>query len=355
MDDNDLTDRLRRFGFSGKEIDTYLTVLEHGSAKASTIAEDSGVSKRYVYNIVEKFEDRGLVEVNDHVVPTMIEANPPSEVVALLQEELADMEDDLEERYSETRDAPQQFEVIKSRATVHKRIAEITADAEEEVVLSIPAPVVPKVREDLAETVERGVFVLVLVTGVDGDADDDAYDGIGNVVRTWAEKAPMLLAADQRVGVFAPNELLAKAHSARQALVLAQDQLVPTLIGSFLGNYWQVADEAYVDPPRDLPTTYRTFRHAVRDATLHLRADTPVAAEFETPDGEVVSARVADVRQGLVEPTNNAFPVENTLVLETDEGRFTVGGEGAFIEDYEASEIRLSAAEPAEETGTGGE
>ena len=194
----------------------------------------------------------------------MIEANPPSEVVALLQEELADMEDDPAERYSETRDAPQQFEVTESRATVHKRIAEITADAEE-VVLSIPAPVVPKVRDDLADTVERGVLVLVLVTGVDGDADDE-YDGSGNVVRTWAEKAPVLLAADQRVGVFAPDELLAKAHSARQALVLTQDQPVPTLIGSFFGNYWQVAEEASVDPPRDLPTTYRTFRHAVRGA-----------------------------------------------------------------------------------------
>ncbi|NHN48125.1 TrmB family transcriptional regulator [Halostella sp. JP-L12] len=354
MDDNDLTDRLRRFGFSGKEIDTYLTVLEHGSAKASTIAEDSGVSKRYVYNIVEKFEDRGLVEVNDHVVPTMIEAKPPSEVVDLLQQELADMEDDLEDRYSETRDAPQQFEVIKSRATVHKRIAELTADAEEEVVLSIPAPVVPKVREDLVDTVERDVFVLVLVTGADGDAAEDEYDGLGNVVRTWAENAPMLLAADQRVGVFAPNELLAKAHSTRQALVLAQEQLVPTLIGSFLGNYWQVADEAYVDAPRDLPATYRTFRHAVRDATLHLRADAPIAAAFETPDGETVNARVVDVRQGLVEPTNNAFPVENTLVLETDDRRFTVGGEGAFIEDYEASEITFSEAETTEETGTEG-
>jgi len=76
MEDSSLIDRLERLGLSEKEIDTYLSILEHGEAKASTIADDAGVSKRYVYSVSEKLEDRGFVEVNDHAVPTLIRANP---------------------------------------------------------------------------------------------------------------------------------------------------------------------------------------------------------------------------------------------------------------------------------------
>jgi len=53
MDDSTLSDLLHRFGFSDKEVDTYLTLLAHGEAKASTIAEAAGVSKRYVYSVSE--------------------------------------------------------------------------------------------------------------------------------------------------------------------------------------------------------------------------------------------------------------------------------------------------------------
>ena len=48
MDDATLRAHLRRFGLSEKEVDTYLTLLEHGEATASTIADVAGVSKRYV-------------------------------------------------------------------------------------------------------------------------------------------------------------------------------------------------------------------------------------------------------------------------------------------------------------------
>ena len=43
----------------------------------------------------------------------------------------------------------------------------------------------------------------------------------------------------------------------------------------------------------------------------------------------------------MVEPTNNEFPVENSLVVETDDGEVTVGGQGAFVEDVEADLVRI--------------
>lgn len=50
---------------------------------------------------------------------------------------------------------------------------------------------------------------------------------------------------------------------------------------------------------------------------------------------------MTDVRRGLVSPTNNEFPVENTLLIGTEDGPVTVGGKGALAEDIEAEEVTL--------------
>jgi len=47
----------------------------------------------------------------------------------------------------------------------------------------------------------------------------------------------------------------------------------------------------------------------------------------------------------MVKPTNNEFPVQHSLVVETDDETVTVGGQGAFVEDIEADLVRIEAAE----------
>lgn len=48
-----------------------------------------------------------------------------------------------------------------------------------------------------------------------------------------------------------------------------------------------------------------------------------------------------ETHQGLVQPVTSDFPVEMTVVIETPDGRYSVGGRGAFVEDFEATETEL--------------
>ncbi len=345
MDESTLTDLLGRFGLSEKEVATYLTVLEHGEAKASTIADDAGVSKRYVYSISESLAERGFVEVNDHVVPTTIRANPPEEVIERLRGDVESIHPGLTERYSRAERRTEQFEVVKSRVTVLKRIRSLVDDADHELVFSIPAAYLPEIRDALADAVDRGVLVLLIVSDADIESAPDV-EGVASVVRAWSAGMPTMLTVDSAVGVVAPPELIRRADSDRQAIVFAQEQLAPVIVGSFLGNYWLAADEVATDAPEPLPAEYPNFRNAVLQATLHLRADAELRATVSgrfTDDGEDVElvGTVVDVRQGMIEPTNNEFPVQHSLVVETEEGTVTVGGPGAFVEDVVADLVRL--------------
>ncbi len=352
MDDTTLSNLLRQFGLSEKEVDTYLAILEQGEAKASTIADNAGVSKRYVYSTSEKLADRGFVEVNDHVVPTMIRANPPERVIGTLADRVETMRPALDKRYSVTTTEPEQFEVIKSRVTVIKRIQNRLAEANEEVTLSIPYEHLPEVADELADAVKRGVLVLLVLSGIHRDEVNKAeFAGLASTVRVWREPMPTTLTVDKQFGLVAPTEMIVRSNSDKQAITFAQEQLVPVLVGSFLGNYWPMANEVYAAEPVELPKTFDDFRSAVLQATLHLREKDAIVAHIRGRpvggDSEMttIEGLLIDVRQGLLEPATNAFPVEAALVIETEDGEISIGGSGSFVEDFEAEAVTLKPAE----------
>jgi sugar-specific transcriptional regulator TrmB len=338
MDTPTLKQRLRQFGLSDKEIDTYLTILEFGSATASEVADAAGVSKRYVYSASEALEERGFVTVEDHVVPTTVRANAPEAVVGRLQEELTTIGPALEERFTRAEPTGDQFEVLKSRVTVLKRIRERIDTAEQEVVCAIPERRFDEVADALAAAVDRGVLVVLVVSDTEGGVDPAGH---ATVARTWREPMPSIVTADFAAGLVAPTEMITRSADGTQAIAFTQRQLGPVIVGSFFGNYWPNATEASVAPPHDLPREYRSFRHAVLQATLHRRAGTDPHASLRgrfldgRADDAHVAGRVVETRQGLVEPVTNDFPVENALVVETDDGVVSVGGPGAFVEDVE--------------------
>lgn len=349
MDDETLRAHLRRFGLSGKEVDTYLALLAYGEAKASTIADAAGVSKRYVYSVSESLATRGFVDVRDHVVPTTIRAIPPDEVVSQLRADAEAIRTGVDERLSRTKRDTAQFEVVKSRATADKRIRSLINDADAEVTLAVSTRQLDAFRDVLAAAVDRGVLALVIATGADGTDTTARLDGVASVARTWEESMPTLLTVDATQGLVAPPALLSRSDGDQRAIVFRQARLTPVIVGSFMGNYWPAATEASVSSPATLPAAYEACRHAVFQATRHRREGTALRATVagrRTEDGEPVelTGRVVAVKQGMVTPTNNEFPVEHSLTIETDEGRVTAGGRGAFIEDIEADLIRLHAA-----------
>lgn len=117
------------------------------------------------------------------------------------------------------------------------------------------------------------------------------------------------------------------------------------MLGSFIGSFWPVADERYVSEPGPLPQTFESFRHVVLEAYRHRQTGDGVVADVTTEDGVSLTGRVTGVRQSLVEPTTGDFPVENGLLVETDEGSVQIGGEGAFIEEHRAETVTLRPAD----------
>lgn len=349
MNESDLKTRLQAFGLSEKEVATYLTLLKNGEAKASVIASEAGVSKRYVYSICEELEKRGFVEVNDHIVPSTIKAKPPDELLAQLTTTLDTLRPVLNNLYATPETHAQQFEVVKTQVTVEKRLRQLIENADSEISLSVPIDMLPEIETELNAAVTRGVLVLLILTGNDADSTlvEDIPDDVASVVRVWREHVPLILSVDSTYGLVAPVDMLVRTTSDMRAISIAQPALVPVISGSFFGNYWPMATELYHVDSCTLPATFGTFRAAVLHAELHLRENHWITATVEArpvfEDGEyrTITGRVSGVRQDILKPASNNFPVENTLVIKTEEESVSIGGPGAFVEDFEARKVEL--------------
>ena len=346
MGDEELFDRLERLGLSDTEIATYLAILRHGEAKPNQIAAETDISKRHIYSVSEQLEEKNFVEVRNHATPTTVRAYPPEEVIERLQEDIQSIHSELTELYNNPEPTAEEITVVKSKVTILARMNEQIERATEEVVLSLPFAYLDEVEASLRDAVDRGVLVVLIVT--EDGKDVERLRELATVARAGEEVIPTILVVDSKMGVFAPSELLLRSNADRRAIVFVQEQLGPVIVGSFLGNYWPLTEEVVVAEPTSLPATFGGFRHAVLQATLHKRRGTRLQAEVtgrwtNKQNGQMtLSGEVVDLRQGLLRPTNNEFPVEHSLVIQNNGERITVGGHGAFVEDIEADTVTLS-------------
>lgn len=347
MPDERIRARLEQFGFSEKAVDAYLSIVDHGRVKLSTVAEEADVATSYVYELCSQLEADGLVTVDDHQTPAVVTAKPPSTAFERLISDLESVSEAVAARYERPEEPHGEFTVVKSRQTLLAHLEEMIDDAEEEIALQISPDTLEDLRAALRRAVDRGVLVLLLLETERETISDLALDEVADVVRIGIAGMPMFISVDQKEGTVAPPSILEWGHTDDEGIAFVQEKVAPVLVGSFLGNYWPMSEETLVRHSRSLPRTYTHFRPAVFDATTHLRAGHDVAARVRINPVRTAeqfrerSGTVVDVRQSLIEPRDSSFGFENTLFVEFEEGIRSVGGEDAFLEDYEATRVTL--------------
>lgn len=342
----DIVDTLTRVGLSEKEARAYLTILRNGSTTIRVVSEEADISKSYAYDIVGKLEARDLIEIDDHTQPTRLRALPPAEGIENLTAQLQSVEAELDALFDSESVEQQQFSVIKSRQTILTHLNALLDGAASEIVLALPASVLHRVRDSLEAARDRGVFCMLLVTEYDGDVDgEESLANVASIVQTWRAPAPLTLTVDRSEGLVAAADAVVNSNSEEYAIYHAEEHIVSSLFDSFVANYWPMGEQVHVGTTTALPATFTSFRHAVFEATLHLLDGEEIIAEIEVrpthSDGafETRTGTIVDVKQSLVRPFSNEFPTQESLVVETADETFTLGGSKAFLEEFEVQQV----------------
>ena len=351
MSADTLHEHLGAFGLSEKEIDAYLAILRAGEATTGEVSRAADVSQGYVYELADALTERGLVTIDEAASPTVLRARPPDEALGSLNTRLDELRDGVDTLYTASADDGTAVEIVHSRATVRKRIERYLADAEREAFLVLPTPEVTHLRDALTTARRRGVFVYLLAVDPLDTAADTEWAACADVVRTWDATPAVTVLVDERQGVLGSHSILSGRHGDDYALAFTQREVAGGFLGNVVANYWPMGEERYVSGPDPLPATYDHLRTAVTNAALHRVAGRELLADATLRDTETGAERrhervpVVGVRQNLVGEATNDFPMENSLVFETPEGRVAAGNAGGslgpFYEAYVAESVTL--------------
>lgn len=243
----------------------------------------------------------------------------------------------------------QSFDRVDSREQALALVRELLLDADGQVLFALPAAVLPAVEDTLAQ-VGSDVLRCLLIYGDEASVRAaTSYDmgELASVARLWdVEPGFTVLISDHHGGLMVQNELF-DGSSARGGIVFGGPEMYHLAYAWFIAHPWEMGTEWYTADPRSLPETYDDFRLATFQATLLLHADRRVQVTMEAkPTGvdgpfETVTGQLVATRQQFLYPKLSAMFGETAIHVRTDDGRYSVGGLDAYLEDYEARSIRF--------------
>jgi sugar-specific transcriptional regulator TrmB len=355
MESEDLRDTLQAAGLSPYQSKAYVAMLELGTASARELVAESDVPDPRIYDVVRSLEDRGYVETYEQDT-LRVRAHDPAEVLADLEsraDRLASAAEEIEERWEQPELDAHAASIVQRFETVVDRARMFIEDAENQIQLSASPSQFEELRDALAAARERGVYVqLSLYTDVDAD---DVLPSRAELAATATEArhrpipSPFMALVDRQKACFAPHETARNEYG-----VLVDDRTHEYVFHwYYVGCLWEICDEVYSARNDDPPIEYVDVREFIRDVEPLVEAGDAVSVSVDgnavsTGERRSVAGVVSEVyyegdgsagarETGLVELAGRA-----SFTVTTEDGAFTVGGEGAMLEDVEAMRITVT-------------
>ncbi|RQG91020.1 TrmB family transcriptional regulator sugar-binding domain-containing protein [Natrarchaeobius chitinivorans] len=247
----------------------------------------------------------------------------------------------------------QSYENVYSREKALSKLRGQIRTSEEIVALAAPVELVPEIEDVLADAIDRGVLVLLLLASNNLSYEDVAEREFpATIVRYWEQHGANVTSSmvDYHSGLVTVSQLHDPDADVGRTLTYDDEFFGNMQLTSLVVNFWRRGDEIYAADPRPLPHTYDSFFYAVVDAAKRLRDRHDLYATVEVAGenrayGDVVDGPVINVRQNIVFPMTNSFPSENNIFVESDHGVVSVGGPSGTVEDIGASAVKLYEGE----------
>ncbi|MFC7076140.1 TrmB family transcriptional regulator [Haloarcula halophila] len=348
---SELNQLLADFGLSDTEIDVYRVILEQGEATTGDVAGPADVTQSYVYTVAEGLADRNLITIDEASSPTCFRARPPEEVIDMLSDQVSLLKREMGSVYSSPSQSPDGFSVLESRKTTLSYIEEIIDAATDELLLVLPADIVPELESVIEAAGQRGVFSLLLIAETTERVPWAEIEGPA-MTRVWDAAPPIYAIGDGTSGVMGEPGTMTGRHGDEKALAFADQTIADGFVGMALSNYWRMGETVTEKETQSLPADYTCFRAGIFDAARRVANGEELVGTVTVQD-EAGDRRTFDelpitnIKQGLVTPTTNDFPNENSISFETDGGIITVGcpgGIGSFYEDYTGLSLSLKSS-----------
>lgn len=164
---SDILRTVQELGFTEYEAKAYLALLDESPLTGYKVAQNSGVPRSKIYEVLSGLVRRGAVLVN-HGDPVRYAPLPPKELIARRRQEMEESIEAAEQglaRYVADSASRGAIWDVTGREEIFERARELVGRARRSVLLEIWQEDAHELREALAEAADRGVEVGVVAYG----------------------------------------------------------------------------------------------------------------------------------------------------------------------------------------------
>jgi len=358
MDTEQLIETLEEAGLSPYQADAYVTILEVGAASATDIAHASSVPDPRIYDVLRDLEEKEYIETYKQG-SLHARAHDPAGVLADLESRASQLEtaaEEIEHRWNSPDIEDHNVSVVKRLETVLSRTEELIDGATDQVKIALTPAQFTQLAPRLEQAYERGVNVKLCLSGVSNEVTLPAET---TLERTCSEAryrelpSPFMALIDRSWACVSPHG----RSTNRYSIIINDNTYAYVFHWYFLTALWEFHEVLYSDRREEGPITYVDLRQCVRDLEPLLSEGVSIEATvhgYDTDTGRemTVQGRVIDaISAGVSTSPEESTPVSDlagkvSIVLETDDGTYTVGGWGALVEDIEAIRITIDPESP---------
>ena len=345
----DIADVLQDIGLTEYQSRAYVAAMQLGTARFSTLSDEADIPQQRIYDVVDDLKKLGLVEVHEGsngkeavaVSPEVALGELKEQRIEAVQSDFESAIDDLSKLYSEADTSMGFVTVVNHETSVRRHVSEAIESATWWLFVSLPADWYPAFSEEIRAAIDRGVTVRLLVQGDEWEVVRDASYPDGLQVR-YRRSADVVVAADREYAVFRG----VAAPSMRRPSLVSKDASMVEMFQRYSEQFWTASQRVQTDHP--YPRRYLTPWRVISDHAESLAAGEPLAAYVEGHDTETGrngswAGPIVDyeIESGLDADHTVVLPEIAGLVIETDQGRVSVGGWDATLEDVAAHGIEI--------------
>ncbi|MFW6017630.1 MAG: TrmB family transcriptional regulator [Halapricum sp.] len=351
MDTSTLTTILEDAGLSPYQADAYVTILELGSASATDIAEESDVPDPRIYDVLRDLEKHGYIETYEQD-SLHARAYSPDAVLEDLRERAGRFEqaaDEIEQRWEAPTMDTHTVSFVKRMDTVLDKAEAKIREAQTQIQVAANREQYERLRPALQAAHESGVHIRLALYLEDDESllPTDELNSVATQVRYRSIPMPFVALVDRTSTCFAPHVLSANRYG-----IIVEDRTHAYVFHwFFMAGLWESTEPLVEDSDDSLPRTYVNIRQCIRDVWPHLEDGATLSVTVDGLDVESGSTvtfggNIVDVTYPSLEAAGTDAPFlylggQATISIETDDGIVDIGGWGAVIEDYEATQIVL--------------
>lgn len=334
MIEEDIIQKLQKFGLTKYESLAYITLLKLGPSKATDVTRESGIPHTRIYDVLSSLSKKGFVDIM-HGTPRLYAPVNPELVLERLKKELIEDIENLKKAfeylYKETHgeELPEIWTIYGFENTV-ERAEYIIRSAKHEILINTPFEFLKQLRDALEK---RDDILMIIVSNF--ESIPKWLNEKGNVILAKSGEAPWLMGTwvigDVNYALFFGTLPENKGKERFYSFWAKSAKLIQNYVHWFYTMYFDNSKEIK-------GLEYDKLSKPV--VLTHIRTVITVLKSIGVDrEIEVIGRFLKDKTQVKIKGRIIGFeytPLTANITIETEKGeKLKIGGLGSYLEDVE--------------------